>query len=379
MSRTILQVLPSLHSGGVERGTIEIAACLVNNGYGSIVCSSGGDLVERLAEVGSQHIYIPFDRKNPLSIISNTYKLLDILNKEQVSIIHARSRAPAWSAYLATRVKKIPFVTTFHGLYSEYNWIKHIYNGVMLKADKVIAVSNFAKDHILRHYNVNTNLIEVINRGVDLNYFSINIAEDRMAAMRAMFNIPEGATIIASPGRITRRKGQLCLLQTLVTLMNEHNLFALIVGSNKGHEAYSNELVNFINNNNLTDRVVLADTIEDMPALYAISDLVILPNLEPESFGRVIVEAQAIGKMVITTAIGCAVETVTDEQTGWLVPPNDVQALARKIKYVIALHPSKKAEIARQAMANVTQKYSMQHMCTKTMDLYNGILNAHMT
>jgi glycosyltransferase involved in cell wall biosynthesis len=376
---TILQVLPTLRSGGVERGTIEVASAITKQGWKSLVASAGGAMVPQVNYVGGTHHTLPLDSKNPFVIWQNISKLEKLIKEYKVDIIHARSRAPAWSAYFAAKRAGIPFMTTFHGVYGTKSTLKKRYNSVMVKGERVIAISAFISDHIKAHYTFDESRIRIIHRGVDLNIFDpTKIAPQRMAALMQEWRAPEGKPIIFVPGRFTRWKGQDVVIKALAKL-ESRNFTCVMVGDDIGHPAYRKELEQLVIDCGLEGLVRLAPSTSSMPEAYMLAHVVICPSIEPEAFGRVPVEAQAMGKPVITTAHGGAMETVIDGQTGVLVKPNDPTSLAEAIKDALLLSPLDTASIGEAAIAHVRKHFTTARMCEGTIKVYKELLETDKT
>lgn len=370
----ILQVLPALISGGVERGTIDIAESLIKNGYRAYVASSGGPMISALYQMGATHIKLPLESKNPFVIYKNVKLLAQIIKEHNIQIIHARSRAPAWSAYFAARMTGCKFITTFHGVYKITNFMKHIYNSIMTKGEYIIAVSNYIDEHIRKNYEVDNRKIEVIHRGVDLSYFDPStVNEHRVIQMARKLNIQLDKPLILLPARITRWKGHLYLLQAL-RLLPKNSFTCIFAGSDKGHISYRKEIENTISEYGLNKEVAIINSVLDMPALYMLADIVISSSVEPEAFGRVVTEAQAMGRMVIATNLGGAAETVVHSKTGWLVPYNDVDILFQTIEMVLSLSVSQKDIISAAARYHIKHNFSLEIMSEKTINLYKKFL-----
>lgn len=372
---TVLQVLPALGgSGGVERGTVEIAAAIVEAGGRALVASEGGLLVHDLTRVQAEHITLPVASKNPVVMYRNIKRLIQLIQIEGVDIVHARSRAPAWSAYFACKRTGTAFVTTFHGTYSIGNWIKRKYNAVMTYGQRVIAISDFIGGHIRRHYGVAVDKIRVIHRGVDIDRFDPEkVSAERVIKLAADWRLPDGKRIVMLPGRLTRWKGQLVLINAVAKL-ERRDLVVLLVGSDQGRTDYRNELENKIVSLGLESIVRIVDQCDDMPAAYKLTDLVISASTDPEAFGRVIVEAQAMGRPVIASDHGGARETVIEGETGWLAKPNDPEDLARFLDIGLALTEKDRERIAERASAHARAKFSKTQMCDKTLEVYNEVL-----
>ena len=373
-SPIILQVLPELVSGGVERGTIEICEGLHHEGWTALVASAGGPLVESVKRAYGKHFELPLDSKNPFVIWRNAAHLEEIIRVNRVDIVHARSRAPAWSAYIAAKRTKTPFVTTFHGFYSIDNEWKRKYNSVMVKGDRVIAVSNFVAEHMKKEYSFDHDKLRVIHRGVDLRQFRPDLVNGhRVMQLAEKWHVPDDLPLILMPGRITRWKGHHILLQALASLPHR-KFFCMIVGDANKHPGYLKELEELITNLNLAGHVRFAPATPHMANAYGMSDVVVCPSTEPETFGRIPVEAQAMGKPVISTNHGGACETIIDGETGFLVPPGNVEALAHKIQFVLDMSDTQKQELAYRAMEHVHMHFTTERMCAATFDVYDELL-----
>lgn len=373
---TVLQILPALVTGGVERGSVDIAGAIVNAGGRAIVVSAGGPMTHELKRLGGEHIELPVDSKNPFIMWRNAARLAELVEVEKVDIIHARSRAPAWSGWLAANRTGTPFVTTFHGTYGHANPIKHYYNSVMTRGDVVIAISGFIAGHIRQVYGVPIAKISVIPRGIDLSKFSITtVSKERIVNQAIKWRLPDGIPIIMLPGRLTRWKGQMVLIEAIKQLKHR-NFQCLIVGSDQGREHYRQELDNQIIKCGLADVVHVIDNCDDMPAAYMLTDIVISASTEPEAFGRVAAEAQALGRLVIATDHGGARETVIDGKTGWLAPPGDAKALSELIENVLAQTLAERQKFSERAIEHIQERYSNDNMSNKTIRVYNNLLSS---
>ncbi len=379
---TVLQVLPAMGtSGGVERGTVEIAHAIQQAGGRAIVVSAGGDRLHELQRVGAEHITLPVHSKNPLTMYNNIDRLCEIILRENVDIIHARSRAPAWSAWYASKRTKIPFVTTFHGKYGHSNPFKRFYNSIMTRGERVIAISAHIAGHMRRYYGVPTDRIRIIHRGVDLTKFDTSsVNAHRVITLANSWRVTEGYPLIMLPGRLSRWKGQTVFIEA-ISKLGTHDIRCLVVGGDQGRLEYRKELEDLITRHDLGGVVRLVDDCRDMPAAYMLSDVVISASTDPEPFGRVAIEAQAMGRPIIATDHGGARETVLENVTGWLVPPGDSTALALAIKKAISLDENKRAVLARKATDNIRENFSAETMCRKTLDVYDEVLSsrAHQT
>ena len=373
---TVLQVLPALNvGGGVERGTVEIAAAVVAAGGRAIVASSGGNMVHDLTRVGADHVTLPLASKNPLRIYSNIDALSSLIRERGVNIVHARSRAPAWSAMFAAKRTDRPFVTTFHGTYNKGSAPKRLYNSVMARGNRVIAISGFIGGHVRRHYGVPNERIRVIHRGVDIEKFNpASVSAQRIVALADAWRLTEGHPVVALPGRLTRWKGQTVFIEA-IKLLARHDLRCVLIGSAQGREDYRQELESMINRYDLGSVMRMVDECRDMPAAFMLSDIVVSASTDPEAFGRVVIEAQALGRPVIATDHGGPRETVVEGETGWRVPHGDPIKLAEAITKALALTPEARQKMAAIAIKNVRENFSKDLMCNRTLEVYNEVLN----
>ncbi|WP_342270332.1 glycosyltransferase family 4 protein [Rickettsia endosymbiont of Orchestes rusci] len=372
---TILQVVPALVSGGVERGTIEVAKHLKLLGHTPIVISAGGTLVKELDNNDILHIYVNSATKNPFMIWRNAKIIADIIKKYKVDLIHTRSRAPAWSSYLAAKATNTKFITTFHGIYNISNSLKKYYNSIMLKGEKIIAVSNFVKKHLLENYKVDEDKIEVIDRGVNCDYFDpTNLTQEKLTKCREKYGAPSNVPIILLPSRMTSWKGHLVLVEALSKLKHR-DFYCLMVGDLSRHPNFTNRVKELITNLKLQNKIQIFGNDSDIIHLYGISDIIISASIEPEAFGRTIIEGQAMEKLVIATNIGGAVETISDNITGFHVKPNDADDLAQKIDYCLSiLNTDEAKKIEAAARHTVINDFSLDLMLRKNLELYKEVL-----
>ena len=371
----VLQVLPRLETGGVERGAVEIAAALVEAGWTALVASEGGALEHELARSGARHIKLPLASKNPLVMRANVGRLVRLMRSHGVELIHARSRAPAWSAASAARRVGVPLVTTFHATYNGTGAIKRRYNGIMAKGERVIAISRFIAEHVVQHYPVEPERIRVIHRGVDLARFDPErISAQRVVTLAGKWRLPDGVPVVMLPGRLTRWKGQGLLIEALGKI-RDLDWVAALVGSDQGRTAYRDELEAQIEALGLGGRVFIVDHCDDMPAAYMLADLVVSASTDPEGFGRVVSEAQALGRPVAVSDHGGGPEQVLPEETGFLFRPGDAEDLAVAIERALALAPEARQHLSALAIANVRDFFSKDQMCAQTLGLYQELLN----
>lgn len=375
----ILQILPRLETGGVERGTTEIASALKEAGWKSIVVSGGGRLVHDLERMGTEHITLPVYSKNPFVMRKNAKLLAKIIREKNVDIIHARSRAPAWSAKWAAEMTGVPLLTTFHGAYNMGPFkIKKRYNRVMTSGVLTIAVSNFIKKHILDNYEgVAEENIRVIHRGADIERFdTAKVSQERIIALSKKWRLPEDLPIIMLPGRLTRWKGQIVMLNALAQ-MEHKNLRCLFVGSDQGRTRYRRELERKARRLGLESVVQFVDHCSEMDVAYMLSDIVVSASTDPEAFGRVIPEAQAMGRIVVGPNHGGATETIKDGETGFLFPPADAKALAAALDKALSLPDAQRKEMAEKAVESVRNDFSKKRMCSKTLEVYRELIEKY--
>ena len=372
---TILQVLPRLASGGVERGTVEMVEAITAAGWKALVASAGGAMVPHITHAGGEHITLPLHSKNPLIIRANAWRLAQLIKARQVSLIHARSRAPAWSAYFAAKHAHIPFVTTWHGVYGTEGFLKKHYNAVMLKSDCTIAVSKHVEDHILREYGADPKKIRLIHRGVDLKAFSPTaIRPGRIAELTKSWRLPEEhIPVILCPARITPIKGQHVLIDALAKI-KDLKFLCILLGNDAEHEDYSESLKKQVIALGLEGRVRHVGATPYMTEAYQLSQLVVLPTIKPESFGRVSVEAQAMGRIVIATDHGGVRETLVPNETGYLVWPDNAQALADALRFALNRDEKMVAAMADYAVRFVHEHFSSDIMKAKTIAVYRELL-----
>lgn len=375
MTPIILQVLPEMEHGGVEVGTVEIATALQEAEIRNFVASSGGRMVFELDKIKVQHFTLPLKSKNPLIGIKNYFRLKKIIRDNQINIVHARSRAPAWSAYFAAKHCGIKFLTTFHGTYGfGLGGIKKHYNKVMTYGRLVIAISEHIKKHMIDNYNLNPNKIRLIHRCVNVDKFSAdNISQERIIQAIRDNNIPEDKPILLLAGRVTRWKGHHLLIKALAKLENK-NWTCLIVGSDQGRKYYSDELKEMVLENNLENNVKFIGVSFDIPALIMISDVVLSTAIEPEAFGRAAIEGQAMGKIVLASNHGGSLENIIDGKTGRLFENNNVDALTEAITWALNLSTAEKEKIGKAAIKNVRENFTRQIMCEKTLKVYKELI-----
>ena len=367
----VLQVLPALVTGGVERGTVEIARAIVEAGGRAIVASAGGPMTAELPPLGATHVTLPLDRKSPAALLGNANTLRRLIREQGIGLVHARSRFPAWSALMAARATGTPFVTTYHGTYNEGFPGKRLYNSVMARGDRVIAVSHHVAAVIRARHGVGDDRLRVVPRGVDPARFDPGaVAPARLDALRHAWDLPPGRPVILLPGRLTRWKGQRVLLEALARLPEPRPLVVL-AGDAQGREDYAAGLRTLAAA--LGDAVRIPGPVADMPAALALADIVIHASTDPEAFGRTVIEAQAMRRPVIASDLGGPRETVEEGVTGWRVPPGYPDALAAAIGRVLAMPTAARDAVGAVARAAVLDRYTTAAMQAATLAVYREL------
>lgn len=371
----VLQLIPNMEAGGAERAVIDVSRALTAAGHKAFVMSAGGRMVEELKKTGAVHVQAPINSKNPFKIWKNADFLTRFIRDNKIDVIHARSRAPAWSAYLASRRASIPFVTTFHAAYKSNYPFKTFYNGIMARSDAMIAVSHFIKSYIEKTFSVDDRKIIVIPRGIDFSVFDPGAVDaGRAEKFAAQFEIAPETKLIIFPGRLSPIKGQALAIEALAAI-KEIPYLCLFIGPDQGRDAYRQQLEALIQAEGLADKVRLVSH-TDLMAAYARADLVLSVSQVAEGFGRVPVEAQAFGVPVIATALGATNETVRDGETGWLVPLADQAALEKKIRLALSLSADARGTLKQKAMAHVRGLFDVKKMAADTLAVYAHVYNA---
>lgn len=372
----IMQIIPELGAGGAEQGCIDIANDLVAAGAKSIVVSNGGHRVHELARSGALHINLPVHSKNPLIMWKNIAALRRIMREHNVDIVHARSRAPAWSAWRACRGTTTRFMTTCHAPYNTENNLKQFYNSSIAKGERVIAISGYVAQYLVDNFGLDERTIRIIHRGVALEKFHPTaVTPERMIKLNREWRLPDGASIVMMPGRLTRWKGHHVLIDAMA-LLNRPDVFCVLIGSDQGRTEYREELEETIRAKNLEGRVRIVDHCNDMPSAYMTATVVVSASTDPEGFGRVPIEAQAMGRPIIATDHGGARETIRRGETGWLIPPNDAQALQKAIAEALSLNPTQRAILATRSMAHIAENFTRERMSYETLNVYAELLDA---
>ena len=372
----ILQVLPNLEQGGVERGTVEIARALSSAGIPNAVASAGGRLVRALDECGTEHVFLPIDRKNPLVLRKCAKAIARYCEDEDVTLVHVRSRAPAWAVKWASEMCGVKWITTFHGVYgTSPRLFKIPYNRIMLKGERTIAVSDYVRRHILENYSdVDPERIVRIYRGAETDVFSPDAVskEDAEAKKTLQYGFDKDCPVITIPGRLTKLKGQEVFFKA-ISMMRNRRFGVLVLGSDQGRVEYSDRLRTIAGKLSDETRIVFRSHTSQMPVVYALSDIVVNASTQPESFGRTITEAQASGCLVLATAHGGACETVKDGETGFLVPPGDAKAMADKLDEMLDMSEEAKAKMRAASVESVRSNFSTARMCEETLALYREL------
>lgn len=375
---TVMQVIPNLGAGGAEQTTVDVTAALVAAGHRAIVVSNGGPRVSEIERSGGIHVALPVHSKNPVTMWLNARRLKRLIRKYNVDIVHARSRAPAWSCYWACADTGTKFLTTCHAPFNVGGDMKRRYNASIAKGDLVIANSEFVAHYLVREYGLAAQKIRVIPRGIPMEKFDPALVRgDRMLRMAQEWRIPEVSTVVLLPGRLTRWKGQSVLIEAMALLEKKYkrpDIFCVLVGDDQGRVDYRLDLEDLIHAKGLEDRVRIVGHCDDMAVAYMLSDVVISASTEPEGFGRVAVEAQAMGRPLIATDIGGSKETVIPGQTGWLIPPGDAEMLAKGIDFALSLTDAEKNTLAITAMRHARAYFTKEQMTQATLLVYAELM-----
>ena len=378
----VLQVIPKLGYGGAETGCYDIAHYLPENNCGSYIVTSGGELLKFIDKKKVKIIKLPVHSKNPLIIFINFLALIFIILINNISIVHARSRAPAWSCLIAAKITGRKFVTTFHGTYNFNSKIKKFYNSVMVRSDLIIAGSNFIFSHIKENYTKYLNAkkkLLVIFRGINVDYFdpTTKLDSDEKKLLKK-WEIEKDKKIILLPGRLTGWKGQEVFIEAINLVNIElgyEAFYAVILGSDQGRDLYKKKLIRLTEQYRLINQVKFIDHCKDMALAYKVSDIVVSASIEPEAFGRVAVEAQSMEKPIIASNIGGSNETVIDEKTGFLFESNNAKSLSQKILKILSMDEASLNSIGKEGRKNIIQKFNVEKMCFSTYSEYKRILN----
>jgi glycosyltransferase involved in cell wall biosynthesis len=382
---TILQIIPQLDAGGAELSVVEIVSAVARGGGRPLVLAEPGRLAPGIEAAGGEVIPFPAATKNPLRILANAGRIARIAAREGVDLIHARSRAPAWSALFAARRLKVPFVTTYHGAYSERSAAKRLYNSVMARGDVTIANSHYTARLIAERYGTPPERLIVIHRGVDTARFDpARIAPERVAALRQAWGVEAGRRVILQAARLTRWKGQGVLIEAVARLLAQGRLgdaAVILAGDAQGRDSYVEFLRGQIARLGLQGRVRLMGHVEDMAAAYLAAHVTVVASVEPEAFGRTAIEAAAVGCPVVATDIGAPPETVVaapaseHTATGWLVPPSDAEALAARLAEALTLPAATRTAMGARARHRAVTHFSVEAMQRSTLGVYDRLLS----
>jgi glycosyltransferase involved in cell wall biosynthesis len=380
-----LQVVPELETGGAELSAIEMAAAITGAGGRALVVSQGGRMEGALKAAGGELIRMPVASKAPWQIWRNGREIAKIAQREDVALLHARSRAPAWSTLMAARQTGLPFITTYHGAYGESGAMKRYYNGVMVRGRLVIANSDYIAQLIEDRYQTPRAKIRVIHRGVDAGFDPALVSAERIKTIRQRWGVGDGLRIVLLAGRLTNWKGQRVLIDAFAQLDREghtDNTVVVLAGDHQGREAYRDQLLEQIEAAGLTGRVLLVGHEDDMPGAFGAAHIAVVASSEPEAFGRTAVEAQAMGCPVIATRHGAPPETVIappdagpERQTGWLTQPGDAADLAAHLAEALALPDAARQQLGANARTNVQENFTSSLMKSKTLLVYNEVFN----
>lgn len=377
---TLLQVVPELETGGAEQTTLDIASAVTKAGGRALVASRGGRMVPRLEGVGGEFIEMPAHSKNPLQMAINAGRLASLIRDEKVSLVHARSRAPAFSALWAARATGTPVVATYHGVYKAKSALKRWYNAVMTRGDLVIANSDYTRDHLLAEHRIDPAGVVTIPRGVDLERFDPHrVDPGRVKALETAWGLTrDGRIRFLLAGRLTRIKGHLSIVEAARRLKTsgKHDFVVLFAGDDQGRTGYSAEVQAAIDAAGLQQEVGIVGHCDDMPAAYLLADVAILPTIVPESFGRAAVEPQVMGRPVIASAHGGVTETVVHGETGWLAPVDDPQAWSEAMAAAIETGAQARGGMGAAGQERARRLYSVDAMTAATLAAYASVLEA---
>ena len=377
----VLQVIPKLGYGGAETGCYDIAHYLAENECGSFIATSGGELLKFVKKDKVKIIRLPVHSKNPVLIIFNALVLAIYIIFYKINIVHARSRAPAWTSYIASFLTNRVFVTTFHGTYNFKSNLKKFYNSIMLRSKLTIAGSNFIFNHINDNYNEylsKEKKLRVIFRGINIDYYnSKNISILKQEKLKKEWDLFSNNFTILLPGRLTYWKGQENFIESLNILIEDYditNFQAIILGSDQGRKVYKKKLINLVARYNLNKKIKFVSHCEEMPLAYSLADVVVSSSIEPEAFGRVSVEAQSMGKPIIASNIGGSKETIINKKTGFLYKHDDPRELAKSLNTVIQLSPEELKSMGNEGRKNIAKKFDVETMCQSNLKEYKKLI-----
>ena len=378
----VLQVIPKLGYGGAETGCYDLAHYLAENNCPSYIVTSGGELLQFVDQKKVKLIKLPVHSKNPILMIFNSIALIFIILFHNISIVHARSRAPAWSCLIATKITRRKFVTTFHGTYNFKNSIKKFYNSVMVRSNLIIAGSNFIFSHIKDNYSKYLNLKKkflVIFRGINVDYFDPSTTlESEEDNLRLSWEVPLDKKLILLPGRLTAWKGQEVFIEALDLVNKElgyQSFYAVILGSDQGRDVYTKKIKRLAEQHRLTPQLKFIKHCKNMPLAYKLADLVVSASIEPETFGRVAIESQSMEKLIIASNIGGSNETIVNNETGFLFESGNPESLSKKIVEALNLDESRMKSMGIKGRKNIIKKFNVEKMCFSTYSEYKKLLN----
>ena len=377
----VLQVIPKLGYGGAETGCYDIAHYLAEKECGTFIATGGGELLKFIQKEKVKIFRLPVQSKNPILIILNALMISLYILFYKINIVHARSRAPAWSCYLACLLTKRVFVTTFHGTYNFKSKFKKFYNSVMLRAKLTIAGSNFIFSHINENYSEylsKEKKLRVIFRGINVDYFNQkNISILKKEKLRQEWGLRSNKFIILMPGRLTHWKGQQKFIESLNILIENYdftNFEAIMLGSDQGRTVYKKKLINLVERYNLNKKIKFINHCKEMPLAYSLADVVVSASIEPEAFGRVAVEAQSMAKPIIASNIGGSKETILNKKSGFLYKFDDPRELAKSLNTVIQLSQEELKLMGVEGRKNITKKFDVDTMCDTNLKEYKKLL-----
>ena len=377
----VLQVIPRLGYGGAETGCYDIAHYLAEQNFGSYIATSGGDLLKFVKKNKVKVFKFPVHSKNPLIIILNTIMLTCLILFKKINIVHARSRAPAWSCYFACLITNTIFVTTFHGTYNYKSKLKKFYNSIMLRSKLTIAGSNFIFGHINDNYQEYLNKkkkLRVIFRGINVDYYNPkNISILKQEKLKKEWNLDPNKITILLPGRLTYWKGQEKFIEALNILIEDYNFTnfqSILLGSNQGRKVYTKKLSSLVERYSLNKKIKFIENCKEMPLAYSLADIVVSASIEPEAFGRVAVEAQAMEKPIVASNIGGSKETILNKKTGFLYKHDDPRELAKNLNTVIQLNQEELKLMGNEGRKNVAKKFDVELMCDSNLREYKKLL-----
>jgi len=382
MKINVLQVIPRLGYGGAETGCYDLAHFLYEKNSRSIIVTSGGELLRYVKKNKVKVIRLPVHSKNPILMFFNALILSIVILIYNIDIVHARSRAPAWSCLLSCFFTRRKFVTTFHGTYNFSNFFKKFYNSAMVRSKLIIAGSNFIFNHINENYEKflkSKNKLMVIFRGINLEYFNKrNVSENKRNKLMSSWKIDLDKKTILLPGRLTSWKGQELFIEAINILVedyNKNNFQAIILGSDQGRNVYSKKLFDLVRRHQLNQRIKFVTHCNEMPTAYSLSDIIVSSSIEPEAFGRVAVESQAMEKPIVASDIGGSKETIVNGKSGFLYKSDDPRELAKVLNNVMELDQEALYSIGKEGRKNVTKKFDVEQMCKTTFTEYKKLLN----